>query len=244
MADTLKVYKGSEVVGSAVRGVDGKAVVTINGLEADTNYASGDYKVSFSNEGGESAKVNVPAFKTKPINVTGVTLNKASTTLDTGATETLTSTVAPSTASNKSVTYSSSNTGVATVDNNGKITAVAVGTSDITVKTVDGNKTAKCTVTVNQAVIAVTGVTIAPKTASIDVGATTQLSSTVAPSTASNKAVTYSSSDSAIATVSNDGTVTGVAEGTANITVTTTDGSKTDVSAITVNAVVEPDPEV
>ena len=60
MADTLKVYKGGEVVGSAERGVDGIAKVTIDGLTADTDYAAGLYQVAFSNENGESEKVNVP----------------------------------------------------------------------------------------------------------------------------------------------------------------------------------------
>jgi hypothetical protein len=78
MADKLNVYKGEEVVGSAERGEDGKASVTINNLEANTDYAAGTYQVAFENENGESEKVDVPSFKTKPISVTGVTLSKES----------------------------------------------------------------------------------------------------------------------------------------------------------------------
>ena len=152
MADTLKVYKGTELVGSADKGTDGKASVTISELEANTDYPVGTFKVSFSNEGGESEKVDVPAFKTKPIAVTGVTLNKTSTSLEVGATETLTATVAPSTATDKSVTYSSSDATIATVTNAGVITAVKAGSSDITVTTKDGSKTAKCAVTVTEPV--------------------------------------------------------------------------------------------
>jgi hypothetical protein len=79
--------------------------------------------------------------------VTGVTLNPTSLTMEIGDTETLIATVAPSNATNKSVTWSSSNGNVATVSN-GVVTAVGVGNATITVTTVDGNKTATCDVTV------------------------------------------------------------------------------------------------
>ena len=81
------------------------------------------------------------------IAVTDVSLNKSSLNLQIGGNETLTATVAPANATNKNITWESSNTAVATV-NNGKVTGVAAGTATITVTTVDGNKTATCTVTV------------------------------------------------------------------------------------------------
>ena len=82
------------------------------------------------------------------IPVTGVTLNKTSTTLTVGGSERLTATVTPNDATDKSVTWASSNTAVATVDANGTVTAVSAGTATITVTTADGAKTAACTVTV------------------------------------------------------------------------------------------------
>lgn len=85
------------------------------------------------------------------IPVTGVTLNKASTTLTVDGTETLTATVAPGDATNRAVTWSSGNPSVAAVDTNGVVTAVAPGTATITVTTEDGNHTADCTVTVGTA---------------------------------------------------------------------------------------------
>ena len=99
MADTLKVYKGAEVVGSAERGVDGIAKVTIDGLTADTDYAAGLYQVAFSNENGESEKVNVPSFKTKPTTTTTTTAKPTTTTTTTAkpTTTTTTTTVAPTT---------------------------------------------------------------------------------------------------------------------------------------------------
>ncbi|SUM66755.1 fibronectin type III domain-containing protein [Staphylococcus nepalensis] len=65
MADVLKVYQGENVVGTAERAEDGTASVTIDGLEAGTEYAAGTYQVAFSNAAGESAKVDVPSFTTK-----------------------------------------------------------------------------------------------------------------------------------------------------------------------------------
>ena len=82
------------------------------------------------------------------IYVTGIMLNKTSTTLTVGDAERLTATVAPSDATDKAVTWASSNTAVATVDASGNVTAVSAGSATITVTTADGGKTATCTVTV------------------------------------------------------------------------------------------------
>lgn len=82
------------------------------------------------------------------IPVTSITLNQTSASLKKGETLTLTATVAPSDAANKSVTWSSGNTSVATVSTSGVVTAVGEGTAVITVKTADGGKTATCTVAV------------------------------------------------------------------------------------------------
>ncbi len=82
------------------------------------------------------------------VDVTGVSLNKTSTTIVEGSQETLVATVSPSNATNKNVTWTSSNTSVATVSN-GVVTGVNRGTATITVTTVDGGKTATCSVAVN-----------------------------------------------------------------------------------------------
>ena len=96
-------------------------------------------------------KAQAPAV----VAVTGVTLDKSSETLTaSGPTLTLTATIAPATATNQNVTWTSSNTGVATVSNTGLIatvTPVAAGSTTIKVKTVDGNHEATCNVTVNAA---------------------------------------------------------------------------------------------
>ena len=83
--------------------------------------------------------------------VTGVTLNKASMELAVGASEQLTATISPANATNKGLTWTSSNSSVATVDSSGNVTAIGAGTATITVTTEDGGKTAICAVTVKTA---------------------------------------------------------------------------------------------
>ena len=169
--------------------------------------------------------------------VTGVTLDKTTLSLQEGDTGNLVATVAPSTATDKTVTFTSSDAAIATVDNTGKVTAVKAGNADITVTTKDGNKTAKCTLTVTAKQIPVTGVTLDKSTLSLEVGATATLNATIAPSNASYKAVGFTSSDDTVATVDNDGLVTAVAPGTADITVESiADGSKTAKCTLTVKA--------
>ena len=243
MADKLNVYKDGVLIESSEY-VDGTASVTIKELDPDTNYLAGTYKVSRENEYGESSKIDVPAFKTNPILVDGVTVAPKNTTVEVGSTRQLNSTVSPSDASNKSVTYSSSNEEIATVNSNGLITAVAPGSAVVTVTTQDGSKTDTSNVTVPEPVVNVSSVELTPETVTLDIGDTQQLSANVLPTNASNKNVTYSTGSDAIATVSGTGLVTAVAEGTTDITVTTEDGAKTATSSITVENPEEPvDPE-
>ncbi|NLY43513.1 MAG: hypothetical protein GX066_06030 [Clostridiaceae bacterium] len=93
---------------------------------------------------------NIDYIEIIKINVTGVKLNTNSLNLIVGETGQLTATVIPDNATNKAVKFSSSNTGIATVDDAGKVTAVAEGTATITVTTVDGSLTASCVVNVTK----------------------------------------------------------------------------------------------
>jgi uncharacterized protein YjdB len=169
-----------------------------------------------------------------PINTTALSINKTSTTLNKGATETLTVTRTPSSVSYPTITWTSSNTSVATVDGNGKVTAKANGTATITAKTTDGTNLSKtCTVTVTTPV---TGVTVSPTTLTLNVGGTYTLSKTVSPSDASNKNVTWSTSNTGIATVDSNGKVTAVGKGTCTITCTSSySSSYKGTCSVTVN---------
>ncbi|SHJ75285.1 RICIN domain-containing protein, partial [Parasporobacterium paucivorans] len=176
------------------------------------------------------------SFEPSSISVTGVTLNKNSTTINgVGATEKLTAIVAPVNATNKNVTWSSGNNNIATVSADGTVTAVGYGTATVTVRTADGNYTANCTVTV--APVPVTGITLNTASTTINgIGVTEKLTETIIPNNAYNKNVAWSSSNTSIATVDSTGRVTSVGYGTASITATTYDGAKTATCAVSVQA--------
>ena len=168
------------------------------------------------------------------VSVTGVTLDQNTLTIGVGGTAKLVATIAPANATNKNVTWTSSDTSVATVSL-GTITAKKAGTTTITVTTADGSFTASCTVTVDSSSIAVTGVTLNKATLTLKEEDVEALTATISPNNATNKNVTWSSSDDSVATVLN-GTVTATGSGTATITVTTVDGSFTASCTVTVTA--------
>lgn len=158
--------------------------------------------------------------------VTKVKLNKTSLTMYTTQTVKLKATISPSNASNKKVTWKSSNTKVATVDSKGNVKAVKKGTATITCTAKDGSKKkATCKVTVNKKV-AVTSVKLNKTSVSIVKGKTSTLKATVNPSNASVKTVKWSSSNKDVATVSSSGKITAVGVGTATITCKSSDNSK------------------
>ncbi len=149
-----------------------------------------------------------------------------------GQTATLIAMVTPDDATDKSVTWSSSDEGVTTVSSDGVVTAVANGTAIITATANDGSgKSATCEVTVNAPVVHTTGVTLSKTMVTLtSAGETVQLTATVLPENASDNSVTWSSSDESVATVSSEGVVTAVANGTATITATTSDGTNLSAS--------------
>lgn len=169
-----------------------------------------------------------------PINTTSISLNKTSMSLNKGGSETLTVSRSPSSVSYPTITWTSSNTGVATVDGNGKVTAKGNGTATITAKTTDGTNLSKtCTVTVTTPV---TGVSVSPTTLTLNVGGTYTLSKTISPSDASNKNVTWSTSNTAVATVDSNGKVAAVGKGTCTITCTSSYSSSYKATcSVTVN---------
>ena len=181
--------------------------------------------------GSDSKEYELTINAPQNIPVNGVTLNPTLLSLFTGGSETLTATVEPGNATNKALTWSTSDNTVATVDENGKVTAVGAGEATITVTTEDGRKTATCIVTVT---VPVTGVKLNKETLELFTDGSETLTATVEPGNATNKNVTWSSSDETIATVDNNGTVTAVGAGEATITVTTEDGCKTATCIVTV----------
>lgn len=174
--------------------------------------------------------------------VSSVKLSKASATINKGKTLTLKATVSPKSASNKTLTWKSSNKKVATVSSKGVVKAVNAGTAKITATANDGSgKKYTCTVKVN---IPVSSVKLSKASAELTEGEAVTLKATVAPSNASNKSVKWSTSNAKVATVS-AGKVTAKSAGTATITAAAADGSgKKAVCKITVKAKPVINPEV
>ncbi len=197
----------------------------VTGATQSTGITAGEsytIKVVAKNDVGEvELAKEITATK---IPVESITLNKTEETVAVGKTVALTATIKPDDATNKNITWESSNTSIATVSDNGLVTGKTVGTATITVKSTDGSeKSATCIVTVKS-------VSLNKTTTTIEKGKTETLVATVLPTNATNKNVTWSSSNTSIATVSSTGVVSGIANGTATITVSTTDTNKATAS--------------
>ena len=164
--------------------------------------------------------------------VTGVSVSPTTLSLVEGTTGTLTASVSPSDATNKTVNWSSSNTSVATVSS-GIVSAESPGQATITVRTEDGGKSATCSVTVTSKTIEVTSVTLNKTSLSLEVGAEEALVATVSPENATDKTVQWTSSKPEVATVS-DGKVSALSEGMT--TVKATAGGKEATCEVTVTA--------
>ncbi|HJA89556.1 MAG TPA: Ig-like domain-containing protein [Candidatus Jeotgalibaca merdavium] len=218
--------------------VEGDSPLTIPNLTPNTEYKADTYKYEYEEDGQVSDQHDIPVIKTKPVAVTGISLDKTTLALKVGASGQLTATIAPTNASNKGFVFSSSDIKVTTVDNAGKVMAVANGTATITAKSNDGGKTATCAITVTTAV---TGVTLDNATISGKPGDKGKLTPTIAPATASNKAFTFTSSAADVIKIDNAGNWEMLKDGSADLTVKTTDGGKTAVCKGTC-ATPEPEP--
>ena len=210
---------------------------TIKWTSSNTNVATvsngvvtaksvGETVITAETANGKKATCKV-TVQNKVVTVTGISLNKTSATLYLNTNEktvTLSATVNPPTATDKAVTWSSSNVGVATVSD-GVVTAKAIGETIITATTANG-KTATCKISVQNNVINPTGISLNSSSSTVYLNSNTRtinLSATVSPSNATDKSVTWSSSNTSVATVVN-GVVTVKDLGEAAITATTVNG--------------------
>lgn len=210
------------------------ATVDSGGIVTLLRGNGGTVKITATPEKDPGASAVTPAECTitpKVVAVNSFSLNQTAVTLYTGSTTTLTGTVQPTNASDKEITWTSSNPAVATVDANGKVVAVGVptgkteGTAVITGQTSNPAVKATCTVTVKDGVL-LTSVSLNTTAASIGVGEALALTAYTSPSNATNKNLVWSSTNSEYATVNSSGTVSAIAEGQTVIKATSTDGSK------------------
>ena len=198
-------------------------VVTVdsNGLIRTVSTGSAVITVTSADNSFATAKCKVNVV----VDVTGMSLNKHTATLFAGSSMTLVPTVYPLNATNKNVTWLSSDESLATVNSNGTVTAKRPGEVIITCETVDGHMIDVCTITIKK-VIKSTSVSLNKLSFNLYVGRTRKLIATVQPENATNKAVTWKSSNKKVAKVDSNGVVTAVGKGTATITCTTKDTGK------------------
>lgn len=194
------------VTGGVVRGIaEGSVTITATSTEDVT-------------------KSDTYIIKVNPVKVTGITVTPASKSLAVAGTVQLSATVEPSTATNKTYIWSSSDETIATVSNDGLVTAVKIGSCTIKATAQDGsNVVGECAITVETT--KVTSITVLPATATLKVADTQTLTASVLPNDATDKSYVWSSSDEAIATVDATGKVTAVAKGSCSIKATAQDGS-------------------
>lgn len=127
--------------------------VTVTPVTTSTGDFNSDITIS-SDDLDDDVTVALTMTVSAPVAVTGVTLDENAISLEEGATQTLVATVEPTEAINKNVTWESDDTNIATVDENGVVTAVAVGSANITCKSAaDATKSATCAVTVTAHVV-------------------------------------------------------------------------------------------
>lgn len=166
--------------------------------------------------------------------VTDISLNVPNADLRLGEMLQLVETISPVNASEKGVIWTSANEAVASVDQAGNITGEAIGSTVITVTTIDGNLQAQAIINVIDDVIPVASVSVTPTETNLVLNGTLVLEATVLPADATNKDVIWTSADPSIVEVDENGELLGISFGTTVITVSTVDGGFTAQSTVTV----------
>lgn len=197
-----------------------KSIATVsNGIV--TAISPGTVTITVKTYNGKAARCTVTV---KPIEPRSISLNKSTLTLYEGDTYQLSATINPSNAANKTVTWTSSNTSVVSVDSNGRVSAKAIGSATITAKTVN-NKVATCTITVSP----IEAVSIGFNNGNIYLkpNGTYRITAVIKPDNVTDKSVLWESSNKSVATVDGYGNVFAKSPGTATITAWTSNNKST-----------------
>ena len=206
-------YANSQDSTSSVPGQNERPSSSSAPAPSDPGTSSGSTSDSSSpNNSSSSGGTVIPSTRPKPsegggshsVSVQSIALDQSDVTINKKNTLQLTATVAPQNATKKSVTWTSSNPDVATVDTTGKVTGIGAGATTITATA--GQKSATCEVTV---VVLMDGIALNHAELAIDKGSTEQLTAKITPEdTTEDKTITWTSSDSKIVSVDSDGKVT------------------------------------
>ncbi|MEG1749840.1 MAG: Ig-like domain-containing protein, partial [Tannerellaceae bacterium] len=232
--------KGTELMIQATP-ANGYKVASYNagGAQPTTGKETEPFKITIG-DAAVSIVVTFEKITTPATLVQSIELAPKKKTLNIGETLTFTTIILPTNASNKALTWKSSDDKVATV-NAGQVKAIAVGTAVITATAADGSKAYDmCVLTVKDATpptppTPAIGISLNIHAKALAIGGTFTLTATVAPSTASQQ-VKWTTSDKTVATVDENGKVKAIAAGTANVTATTKDGEFSDKCEVTVIA--------
>ncbi len=198
------------------------ATVDENGLVTALQPGSVTIKATTANGLEATCVITVVA---KVIEAEGIELNMPVAEVIEGDIVELTATIIPAETTDKTVIWSSSDETVATVDQNGTVTALKAGKATITAKSANG-KEATCVITVVAKVIEAEGIELNMPAAEVVEGETVELTATITPAETTDKSVTWSSSDETVVTVDQTGLVTALKAGKATITAETANGLK------------------
>lgn len=234
--DGEKIYQFA-IGGSEYETINSIALTNENDYLVAGVSHSNDYDFKNLNHGsGDAFIAKIKDLSAQKVDVSGVSLNINSKVLTIGQTTTLVANITPLYASNKTLTWSTSNPNVATVDENGNVTAIAEGTATITVTTVDGGYQDTCEIAV-EPLRNVEGVILDITNATLKIGDSIILTPSIAPANATNKKVTWTSSNTNVATVDWQGKVYAKGIGNAVITVKTEDGGYEVTCQVTVEPI-------
>ena len=203
-------------------------VAVINGIEVQSFNVRGYTAILFADlrDAGNFGRMrwdeatrrsSIDLFDTP---IRSVSIDRPALSVRVGDTFQVGAVIVPADAHNRSVTWRSSDTNIATINNNGVITGVNPGTATITVTTAQGGHTATGTVTVTPRQVHVSTVTLHAGAASIRTGETFTFNATILPADATERTLTWTTSNANVATVNANGVVTAVGAGTATITAT------------------------
>lgn len=210
------------------------SVATVSNSGNVTAVSDGETTITAS-AGGKSATCKVTVSK-RPVDVTSVTLDRTSVNMEIGQTTMLVATVYPSDATDKTVSWTSSDASVASVNEYGMVTAVSEGSAVISASA--GKESANCLVTVSKKIIPVTSVTLDRTSVTLEIGQSTTLVAYVQPDDATDKTVSWTNSDDTVISLDANGRITALKEGTA--TVAAIAGDKSASCAVTVSKSVVP----
>ena len=218
---------------SKIATVDSKGVV--KGLK------NGTVTITAKTKDGKVVASTTITVNNTPAEIEKIEFTEDNISVKKGATQQLIVIVTPSELSGSKLTWKSSDSSIVTVDSNGVIKGVKIGTATITVTSENG-KSATCKVEVVSDEVLVENIILTPNDETISPGSTTQIIATIEPENATNRDLVWTSSDTSIATVDNKGVVTGIKNGTVTITAKTKDGKV--VASTTIKVATSDDLEI